>query len=411
MHIERIETVERFSEIELDWDELYKVDPAANIYLSASFLLAIVKRTVVKFRILVAWTEDGRCVGALPLHIKTVWSKSERQLYNVLDMLGHVFDADYTGILCDPAYEAEVCAAFAREVRDMPFGRVILSYFSGPPSRLQAFCESFDSENFDTTTSERKINDGETNNLICPYIDLPDTYSSYLEKLSANSRQKLRRLLRRLHEDPDLRITRSTPATYGRDARILSELWYRRHAARKGEKRAARMAARCSEVLVAGLAGGIVFLPILWRRGEPVAAQANYIDPVKRHALFHVGGRDETIRDLPIGLLLQAHSIRWAIAHDLRRYDFTLGDEPYKYSFGPVDRQIAYLEIATKNGVNPDGRLDEASRSEVASRIRRYSAKGRAEDARVAARQALEVWPDLSPALDVETLITSAAPK
>ncbi len=409
MHVERVETVERLSEIELDWDELYKADPAANIYLSASFILSIVKRTTVNFRILVAWTDEKRCVGALPLHIKTRWSKTAQRLCNDLDMLGHVFDADYTGILCDPDHEAAVCAAFARDVSAMSFARLILSYFSGPTSRLESFCAGFDPETFNTAHSERRINDGETNNLVCPYIELPDEFSAYLDKLSSNSRQKLRRLLRKLDADPELRITRSTPTTYGRDARILGELWYRRHAARKGEKRASKMAARTSEVLVAGLASGRMFLPVLWRGGAPVAAQANYIDPVKRHALFHVGGRDEAIRDLAVGLLLQAHSIRWSIAHGLRRYDFTIGDEPYKYSLGGFDREIAYVEVSTKTGVNRGGRLDEGSRTDVASRIRRYAAKGRDDDARTAARQALEVWPDFPAARDVETLI--ATPK
>lgn len=407
MHIEAVETVERVVEIETDWDELYKLDPDANIYLSSRFISSIALRAVGKFRILVAWSDDKRCVGIFPLLIKTRWSKTGHCLYNELDMLGHVFDADYTGILCDPGYEAQVCEAFAREISKMPFGRITLSFFSGPKRRLEKFCAAFDPELFETKPTERKINLGKTNNLICPYVDLPEDFSTYLESLSANSRQKLRRLLRQLDADPDLRITRSRPETYKQDATILSELWFMQYAKNKGQKRAAKLTAQFREIITLGLANGLIYLAILWRGGRPAAAQANYIDPVKRHALFHVGGRDETVRELAIGLMLQAHSIRWSIANGLTRYDFTLGDEPYKYSFGAVDREIACVEISTKTGLNTSDRLDESCRDDVAEHIRRYAARGRSDDARIAARQALEVWPNLAPAVEVEALIAA----
>lgn len=408
MRVEIIDTATRFIEIELDWDELYRVDPSATVYLSSRFLASIVIRATGKFRILVAWSEDGRCVGAFPLFIKTRWSKAKKCLYNELDMLGHIFDADYTGILCDPAHEAAVCEAFAQEISAMSFGRLILSFFDAPASRLERFCAAFDPERFEASPCERKINDGQTNNLICPYVDLPDDFPAYLNGLSANARQKLRRLLRQLDSDPELHITRSRLETYQQDATLLSELWFLQYAEHKGQKRAAQLTAQFREVIAVGLASGLVYLAVLWRGGKPVAAQANYIDPVKGHALFHVGGRDDTVKDLPVGLTLQAHCIRWAIAQGLTRYDFTLGNEPYKYSFGAIDREIACMEITTRTGVNTSERLDESCREDVAELIKRYASRGRSADARTAAGQALEVWPDLKPAVEVEALIGEA---
>ncbi len=408
MRIETVETASRFIELELDWDELYKADPSASVYLSSRFLASIVVRAPGKFRILVAWSDEDRCVGAFPLLIKTRWSKTAGCLYNELDMLGHVFDADYTGILCDPSLEQAVCVAFAREIAAMAFGRLTLSYFTGPKDRLEAFCAAFQSDQFEITPCERIINDGQTNNLLCPSVALADSFAAYLDALSANSRQKIRRLLRQLDSDPDLRITRSRPETYPEDAALLAELWYLQYAEKKGPKRAAKLTAQFREVMTVGLASGLIHLAVLWRGGKPIAAQANYVDPVKGHALFHVGGRDETVRDLPAGLMLQAHCIRWSIAQGLTRYDFTLGNEPYKYSFGALDREIFCIEIATRTGVNTTGRLDEHCGDDVAELIRRYAARGRSDDARTAARQALEVWPDLAIAKEVEALIAES---
>jgi CelD/BcsL family acetyltransferase involved in cellulose biosynthesis len=146
--------------------------------------------------------------------------------------------------------------------------------------------------------------------------------------------------------------------------------------------------------MMLGLASGMVYLAILWRDGKPIAAQANYLDRARRDVLFHVAGRDDSVRDISAGLMLQAHCIRWAIANGYRRYDFTIGDEPYKYSLGGVDREIASTEVFTRSGENLSGRLDDCCRDDVEKVIGAYAAKGRDDDARVAARQAALTWSD-----------------
>ena len=393
MRIETIETVERLFEIELPWDELYKADPHAHFYLSSDFLCSVAIRAAGKFRILIAWSEADRCVGLLPLIVTTKWSKSERCLTNTLDMLGHVFDADYTGILCDPENEDSVCQALAHEVAQMSFGRVVLNYFNGPPARLDAFTGGFDRARFQTRANRHLINEGQTDNLVCPYIDLPDSFPAYLDGLSSNSRQKLRRLMRQLASDPELSVKKSRPETYTDDVTILAKLWYLKHAEQKGHKRASQLAEVFKEVVLLGLASGTVYLAILWRKGVPIAAQANYLDRTKRQVLFHVAGRDESVRDLSVGLMLQAHCIRWAIAQGFERYDFTIGNEPYKFSLGGRERTIVSAEVFTKGGRNHTDRLDDRSRTDVAQVIHGFRRKGRHEDAQTALLQATRTWP------------------
>ena len=236
---------------------------------------------------------------------------------------------------------------------------------------------------------------GQTNNLFCPQIELPTHFEDYLAGLSANSRQKLRRLLRQLDEEPALTIHKSRPETYTRDVTILSQLWYQKHVHQKGQKRATRLAELFKEVVMLGLAQGMVYLAILWKNGQPVAAQANYVDRVKRHVLFHVSGRDERVRDLSVGLMLQAHCIRWAIANGMQRFDFTIGNEPYKHSLGGIDRHIVSTEVSTLTGANVADILDEDCKEDVLTLIRRYEAAGNSESSRKAAAQAIQTWPEL----------------
>jgi len=423
MQIEIIEDIARVMAIELPWDELYMRDPAAHFYLSSRFIGAITLRAEGRFRILVAWdTADtdsegktgepeswghssqeqrggGRCIGILPLVVTTRWSKQAGRLYNVLDMLGHVFDADYTGILCDPAHADAVCSAFGTAVARMNMGRIILNYFSGPAARLTTFLNAamtaFPAGTLVRHDNTHLINDGQTDNLVCPYIDLPDSFDAYLASLSANGRQKLRRLLRQLDSDSRLTITRTRPETYTEDVSILADLWYAQYCERKGHKRAQRLADLFKETVMIGLASGVVFLAILRRDGIPIAAQANYIDSVRRESLFHVGGRDERVQDISSGLMLQAYSIRWAIAQGLGRYDFTIGDEAYKYSLGATDRQIISAEIFTADGANISGKLDPLCRTETLKHLRSFIKRGHGDEAKTVATQALLAWPDL----------------
>lgn len=407
MQIETIESVDRLCDIELDWDELYKSDPHAHFYLSSLFTTAVAMRAQNKFRILAAWSQDGRCIGILPLVVTIRWSKSAQCLYNVLDMLGHVFDADYTGILCLPEMENEVCQAFAHTVSQMSFARIILNYFSSPGSRMDTFTRAFPPSLFEWKHNTHFINDGQTNNLICPYIDLPDSFPAYLETLSANTRQKIRRLMRQLDQDPHLKIRRSQPETYTQDVSILAQLWYRKHVKSKGKKRATYLAELFKEVVMLGLAAGTVYLVILWHGDKPIAAQANYYDRVKRQILFHVSGRDESVRDVSAGLALQIHCIRWAIANGCERYDFTIGDEPYKYSLGAVSRPITSAEVFTKTGTNTTERLDESVREDVVNIVHQFAKKGRHAEAHIAAKQALLTWPDLESDHDIKALGTN----
>lgn len=409
MRIEVIDSIQRLTEIEVAWDELYRCDPNAHFFLSSDFIYAVAIRAAGKFRILTTWTDDDRLAGALPLLVTTKWSKTQYCLVNVLDMLGHVFDADYTGILCDPDFEDPVCELFAAEVSGMAFRRIILNYYSGCSDRLARFTDAFDPEIFDTKFNEHIINNGETDNLVCPYVDLPDSFPDYLASLSTNSRQKLRRLLRQLDTDTSLQVRKSRPETYPQDVAVLSKLWYLKHAQNKGHKRASQLAEAFKDVIMLGLANGTVYLAILYRDGKPIAAQANYLDKVKGQVLFHVGGRDDSVRDLSVGLMLQAHCIRWSIANNFSLYDFTTGNEPYKYSLGASDRKITSCEVFTRSGTNVSDRLDGGCRDEALVFIERYAKKGRIEDARTALRQAQAAWPTLALPEDVQASIAPRA--
>jgi CelD/BcsL family acetyltransferase involved in cellulose biosynthesis len=108
-----------------------------------------------------------------------------------------------------------------------------------------------------------------------------------------------------------------------------------------------------------GLDNEMVHMPVLWHGDTPVGALASFIDRDKSRLLFFVGGRDRDFRNLPVGLVLHTHNVRWAIENGIRTYDLLRGNEPYKYSLGARQHvQLTSRLIRTKSGRNLNGKLD-----------------------------------------------------
>jgi tetratricopeptide (TPR) repeat protein len=140
-------------------------------------------------------------------------------------------------------------------------------------------------------------------------------------------------------------------------------------------------------------------MPVLWRGDKPLAALGSFIDRQKQALLYFVAGRDESCNDPPPGLVLHAHSIRWAIENGLKTYDFLRGDESFKYSYGATDRHIRYLLIGTRSGANLNHTLDPRCIDDVLKQATRYQRTGRAKWAENGFQQILEIRPQDTTAL------------
>ena len=73
-------------------------------------------------------------------------------------------------------------------------------------------------------------------NSLCPYATLPKDWNSYLDTLSTNTRQKIRRLLKQVEASGEYRITVATPETFDRDLKTLLGFWETKWRARKADR-------------------------------------------------------------------------------------------------------------------------------------------------------------------------------
>jgi len=390
MIVERIDHFESFLGLRTAWEVLYRSDPEAQYFLSWTWLRGVLEAHPGQWLVLVARGDDCQYLGALPLHLTTLWSKSRKRIRNELEFAGRLFWADYGGVLCLPGHEADVLPAFANHLKRMSWSHLYMKGFRISDRRYELFMGPFADDRLIVEPLTQKINDGETDNMVCPYIDLPDTFDRYLvDKLSSNTRQKVRRYLRKVESSSDYRLTVSTPATRARDLEILEDLWRAMWGPLKGSK-TDRLASMYRKIVARGLEDESVHMPMLWHGEIPIGLLASFVDWDKSRLLFFLAGRDESFREVPVGLVLHACNVRWAIEHGIRTYDLLRGDEPYKFSLGATGSvRLRYSLVRTRSGTNLNDALDSSCLGEALRMVDDFVRGGQAYEAMTAFYQTL----------------------
>jgi tetratricopeptide (TPR) repeat protein len=397
MLIDVIDDFASFERLKPDWDDIYDADPDAQIFLSWAWMSQWIPMSSGAWFILAAKPEpEARYVAIFPLRWRLKEDKTG--FYNEIVMTGN-YAADYTGFICRPEFDERAIGAFARHFKRLNWRRLNLDYVRMTEARSRALLLNFSDKRFETQSGSRINKQDNINNLLCPSVSLPDQWDSYLAtRTSTNMRQKLRRFLRQIEADPSFRITHSQGDEVERDLRILLKFWAAKWGHRKGDRLASilksnlMMLRRCAEA-------GHLFLPMLWRGDQPLGGLASLVDPWKKAIHFYLAGRDESFNDPPPGLVLHAHSIRYAIGQGIKTYDFLRGNEAYKYSFGAKERQIACIVVSTRSERNLGEKLAPGCLPAVFARATELHKAGKLVLAERGYRQILDTDPKHAQAL------------
>src|ERR1700736_294681 len=197
MHVDVIEDLRSLSAVEDNWNVVYDADPDAQVFLSWKWLsawLTLQYGTWVILAVKAVDKPDAPYVAFLPLRILTKTTEAGR-IRNELNMVGN-FAADYTGLICLPQVEHQAIPAFARHLKRMNWARLSLENLRITDARMRLLLTHFPKSNFLTEEISRVGQFDDIDNNICPYVSLPADWDAYLGTLSANTRQKLRRLLK-----------------------------------------------------------------------------------------------------------------------------------------------------------------------------------------------------------------------
>jgi CelD/BcsL family acetyltransferase involved in cellulose biosynthesis len=396
MKIEVVNDFASLCDLKDNWDRLYAADPAAHFFLSWSWISNWLHDDENWFVVAVRRPKDSHYCALMPLR-RSIMKLDDGAKIDRIQMAGRKL-CDYTGWLVEPDADHEATSLLAKTLAASGADELELECLRAPQDRIDRFLNAFKTTSF--KISERAdIHpvDG-IDNTVCPYVDLPASWEIYLAGLSSNTRQKLRRFLRKAENSDRFSISIAKPGTGDTDIAELLDLWAAKWSARKGS-RLPRLIKTNAAMLRHCLNNGSLLLPVLRDGDRVVSALATYLDDVKGRLLFFMAGRDETFHELPSGLVLHAWSIRWAIEKQYKTYDFLRGDESYKFMFGAQCDCVRHVLIETctidaEDGLPPVSELKALM--EIAVELHK---SGRLEQAELAYRKVLSAEPSSVPAL------------
>jgi hypothetical protein len=389
MRVDLIETPEAFEQLEQSWNRVQEADRDAGYFLSWKWLAVVLRANPGRWRVLAARPEDGTSdyVAFLPLRLDVRWSRSRAEFATTLDAAGRLSWAQYTGFLCLPDWEEEALVALAAALRTLPWSHARFTNLLVSDRRRALFLSTFAPDEYEVSVEDRVRAEGTIDNRVCPFVPLPNDYEEYLStRVSANTRQKIRRFSRKVEQSADLQLEPTGPDRFEEHLEALLELWLRKWAPVRGRSSAERVVQKYREILGQSMECDAVFMPMLWSAGTLLGGLVHIVDRRKGVVHFIVAGRDESASEPSIGLVLHAYSIRWAIDNDMRLYDLCHGNEAYKYSLGALDKRIEHLTIRRRSRVG-GGRLDPMNVADGLEEVVEILAAGRVDDAVSACRQ------------------------
>src|SRR5215213_9062825 len=314
-------------------------------------------------------------------------SQSQVEFATKLEAAGRLSWAQYTGFVCMPDCAEEALVALAAALRTLPWSHARLRNWLVSGRRRALFLSAFDPDEYEISFDDRARAEGKIDNRVCPFVPLPDSYEEYLAtRVSANTRQKIRRFSRRVEQSAELQLTPTSPDHFEEHLDALLELWRRKWAPVRGQGSAERAVRKYRKILGQSMECDAVFMPMLWSAGTLLGGLVHIVDRRKGVVHFIVAGRDDAASEPSIGLVLHAYSIRWAIENKMRVYDLCHGNEAYKYSLGATDKRIEHLTIRRRSRVG-GGRLDPMNMADGLETIVELLDAGRVDEAVVACRQ------------------------
>lgn len=407
MNLEIIDNLESFQAARANWEDVYERDPQAQFFISWTWIFTTIKEIdelKIPWSILAVRSSHSASdyVGFMPLTIE-IDEQESGGFYNQLSLVG-VTDAEHPGFLCLPEYESVAISSFARYLQQQNAWSVLeLPNVPQGDKRSSLFLNNFAPENFNTKEqSQDNYQDplDEIENQIVPYITLPDSWELYLQNdLSSNMRQKIRRFMRKIENSAEYRITKVNAENLERHIEIMTGFWRASWESRKGAKECDVILRRMAFELRHCFEHGCLHLPVLWQQDKPIGIIANLVDRQKKTLLFMAGGRDETFKKLPSGLVLHAYAIKDAIQNGFKIYDFLVGNEAYKYSFGAQERYIQTVTVERNNWKERARKLDIRTLPAVLKAAQHYHRTNDLAKAERGYCQILEVQPEHSEAI------------
>ena len=180
---------------------------------------------------------------------------------------------------------------------------------------------------------------------VCPYLDLPGDWESYLKSVSRSRRQSLRYMEKCLRRDHTVTVTDYDGERVAEGWRRLVTLHEQRWTDGGGlgafrDPRVDRLHRRFTAELARR---GQLWLTTLDLDGEPAAAWYGFT--CDDTAYFYQSGRDPRWERESVGQVLLGMMIRRAMERGFKRFDLLRGEDPYKRLWTTVGQTTEEITI------------------------------------------------------------------
>jgi CelD/BcsL family acetyltransferase involved in cellulose biosynthesis len=325
-------TIASLAEFEAErarWDELYSADPAANAFLSWSWLRAALP--VVKQRWQIVLLREGETlVAALPLARRPIpsrWLPIAAELTFATDPL-----ADYQGMLCRPGREHDAARAFVAAIRALRWDRA--AFGDVADDRFDLVLAGLRDDATATVTGVTR----------CLSVALPADWETFTRQLGRTTRQHTAQRLRKLSALDGFHTTVACEGDFDVHLDALLEMNHKRWG---GSRERAR--AKYGRLFAAAQRTGALRLLVIWSGEQPIAACASFVDPVRGTYGFYQSGYEPAFASLSPGNVMVSTAICDAIEGGYRVFDFLRGDEPYKRAYASDVTVTRHHRVSRRN--------------------------------------------------------------
>ena len=328
--VQDIQDATAFAALRPHWNELLRASGSDNPFLTWEWQYTwwIHLRESSALRLIVVRSGD-ELIAIAPLRLAT----SPRSWFSRLEFLGTGYaGSDYLDLIVRRGQELESITALAQYFKAQPLS---LSLSHLPPSSLAArLAAALATDGWISSAAD----DGS-----CPIIPLAGhTFDSYLAILGSSHRANVRRRIKGLGQQFDMRLDRVTTDTERRDALSALAVWSeRRWKDRGGSTAFMTPAVRAfqNQVTRHALEQGWLLMYVLRLNGN--AAAVMYGFNYGGRFYFYQHGFDDRYKAQSLGLALMGLTIRAVIDEGTREFDMLWGVEPYKFLWA---REVCALQ-------------------------------------------------------------------
>jgi len=276
-----------------------------------------------------------RASGGALLAVGAFSNPAEQGGQRGLTLLGSTDVCDYRDIIIAQGKEEEVFSALGRFFAEGPWKYLEfngISEFSPTFQFLSPLMQPF---------GFRGVQEVEE---VALYLDLPQTWEAFLERLSSKDRHELRRKIRRLEKESAFEILRvDDGSSLSAGMAIFFDL-HRKSRKDKAEFMTPEMEAYFREISARFQERGWLSLSFLKLEGKEVAAFFSF-DFSGTEYVYNSGYDPEFARFSP-GIVLAAHCIRQSIERGMTGFNFLRGQEDYKYHLGGREEKIYRIRVS-----------------------------------------------------------------